>query len=332
MAIQHTIESAQRWKTAVEKLWKTQRSVLIFGVSSSVLVTLAATLVVMGIVLSFDTPVLGTTLIIFSALFGIAGFVFAVIAYVKNWVFYFDLKKWQESSPITLSNNIRTLAICTLITLISVLVAGFFDSFSVIPYVSIVTSAISSLVGFCAFVAEIVKLVTYYKLKGAEDMPTGGKSGAMSIFHSYIVNFVCAFIGMIFISGSIVAFGINAMNDHRTYDIDSEYGYYDDDLDYLDDYDDDMDSRLLTGILGKDFDDLTEEDIEDLYDEITDSEVAVALFIWGFVIILVGTIIKMLLYYRGWWLISKSELEVLPEPTEEPVVEYTPYEEIVEEK
>lgn len=331
MAIQHTIESAQRWKTAVEKLWKTQRSVLIFGVSSSVLVTLAATLVAMGIVLSFDTPVLGTTLIIFSALFGIAGFVFAVIAYVKNWVFYFDLKKWQESSPITLSNNIRTLAICTLITLISVLVAGFFDSFSFIPYVSIVTSAISSLVGFCAFVAEIVKLVTYYKLKGAEDMPEGGKSGTASIFHSYIVNFVCAFIGVIFISGSIVAFGINAMNDHRTYDIDSEYGYYDDDLDYLDDYDD-MDNGLLTGILGKDFDDLTEEDIEDLYDEITDSEVAVALFILGFLVILVGTIIKMLLYYRGWWLVSKSELEVLPEPTEEPVVEYTPYEEIVEEK
>ena len=331
MVIQHTIESAQRWKAAVEKLWKTQRSVLIFGVSSSVLATLAATLVIMGFVLSFDTPVLGTTLIIFSALFGIAAFVFAVIAYVKNWVFYFDLKKWQESSPLTLSNNIRTLAICTLITLISVLVAGFFDSFSVIPYVSIVTSAISSLVGFCAFVAEIVKLVTYYKLKGAEDMPTGGKSGATSIFHSYIVNFVCAFIGMIFISGSIVAFGINAMNDHRTYDIDSEYGYYDDDLDYLDDYDD-MDNGLLTGILGKDFEDLTEEDIEDLYDEITDSEVAVALFILGFLVILVGTIIKMLLYYRGWWLVSKSELEVLPEPTEEPVVEYTPYEEIVEEK
>ena len=331
MVIQHTIESAQRWKAAVEKLWKTQRSVLIFGVSSSVLATLAATLVIMGFVLSFDTPVLGTTLIIFSALFGIAAFVFAVIAYVKNWVFYFDLKKWQESSPLTLSNNIRTLAICTLITLISVLVAGFFDSFSVIPYVSIVTSAISSLVGFCAFVAEIVKLVTYYKLKGAEDMPTGGKSGATSIFHSYIVNFVCAFIGMIFISGSIVAFGINAMNDHRTYDIDSEYGYYDDDLDYLDDYDD-MDNGLLTGILAKDFEDLTEEDIEDLYDEITDSEVAVALFILGFLVILVGTIIKMLLYYRGWWLVSKSELEVLPEPTEEPVVEYTPYEEIVEEK
>ena len=328
MAIQHTIESAQRWKAAVEKLWKTQRSVLIFGVSSSVLATLAATLVIMGFVLSFDTPVLGTTLIIFSALFGIAGFVFAVIAYVKNWVFYFDLKKWQESSPITLSNNIRTLAICTLITLISVLVAGFFDSFSVIPYVSIVTSAISSLVGFCAFVAEIVKLVTYYKLKGAEDMPTGGKSGATSIFHSYIVNFVCAFIGMIFISGSIVAFGIDSMNDNHH----SEYGYYDDDLDYLDDYDDDMDNGLLTGILGKDFEDLTEEDIEDLYDEITDSEVAVALFILGFLVILVGTIIKMLLYYRGWWLVSKSELEVLPEPTEEPVVEYTPYEEIVEEK
>ena len=327
MAIQHTIESAQRWKAAVEKLWKTQRSVLIFGVSSSVLATLAATLLAMGIVLSFDTPILGTTLIIFAALFGIAAFVFAVIMYVKNWVFYFDLKRWQESSPLTLSNNIRTLAICTLITLISVLVAGFFDSFSVIPYVSIVTSAISSLVGFCAFVAEIVKLVTYYKLKGAEDMPAGAKSGTRSIFYSYIVNFVCAFIGMIFISGSIVAFGINYIDDNHH----NEYGYYDDDLDYLDDYDE-TDNRLLTGILGKDFDDLTEEDIEDFYDEITDSAAAVALFILGFVVILVGTIIKMLLYYRGWWLVSKSELEVLPEPAEETVVEYTPYEEIVEEK
>ena len=333
-------EAAQRWKEAVEKLWKTQRSVLIFGVTGALLIFLACMLLASGVVLSFDTPSLGVTLIVIASLFGIAGFCMSVIAYVFQWIFFYDLKRWRDAAPIALSENIRILAICTLVSLIATIGSVFFDSFSIIPYVGIVMSFISSLIGFVVLIAEVTKFVMFIKLKRAQEMPHMARRGAAHIFYSYIVNFVCAIIGGIFLTCSILAFVVSGADNNFDWDdyrYDEAYYYdeyeeyeYEYEFEYVDDdiADDDFNLSILPGVLGSSLENLSEDDIEEFFDDITDSIVAVILFIIGFGIALAGTIARLILYYRGWWLISKSEFEPLPEQSITDEGDVVSYEEV----
>lgn len=335
---QQYMEAAQRWKEAVGKLWKTQRSVLIFSVSCASLIILACILLASGVILSFDTPSLGVTLIIIASLFGIAGFGLGVVAYVFQWIFFYDLKRWRDAAPVALSENIRVLAVCTLVSLIATICSTFFDSFSIIPYVGIVMSIVSSLIGFVVLIAEITKFVMFIKLKHAQEMPPVARRGAAHIFYSYIVNFVCTIIGGTFLGVSVMAFVINEANNNFDRDDDyydeaysyNEYEEYEYEFEYVDDNitDNDFNLSILPGIIGSNLENLSEDDIEDFFDDITDSIVAVILFIIGFGIALAGTITHMILYYRGWWLISRSEFEPLPKQSVTDEGEVVDYEEV----
>ena len=324
-SFQQYMEAIERWKDAVTKLWKTQRSVLIFGATGASLIIIACMLLASGVILSFDTPSLGITLIIIASLFGIIGFGLCVVAYIFQWIFYYDLKRWRDVAPAALSENIRVLAVCTLISLIATVGSCFFDSFSIIPYVGIVMSIFSSFISIVIFIAEITKFVMFIKLKSAEEMPHVARRGAAHIFYSYIVNFACAIIGGIFLVCSVVAFVIDEADNNFDWDDDryDEAYYYDEyeeyeyeyEFEYVDDdiADDDFNLSILPGVLGSSLENLSEDDIEEFFDDITDSIVAVILFIIGFGIALAGTIARLILSYRGWWLISKSEFEPLPE-------------------
>ena len=149
------------------------------------------------------------------------------------------------------------------------------------------------------------------------------RRGAAHIFYSYIVNFACAIIGGIFLVCSVVAFVIDEADNNFDWDDDcydetycyDEYEEYEYVFEYVDNdpADDNSHLSLLPGIIGSRLENLSEDDIEDFCDEITDSIVAVLLFIIGFGIAIAGLITRLILYYRGWWLISKSEFEPLPE-------------------
>lgn len=318
---QQSVEAASKWKAAVEKLWNTQRSILVFGAIGTVSLIAACVLLIVGIVLSADATGMSTALIVSFALFGIAGLAFVVVAYVKQWVFYFDLKRWQESAPVSFSDNIRILAICTLISLIAAVVMGVFQNLSFILFFGFVSSTIS----FAAFAVEIVKLVMVIKLSGAKDMPFVAKQGLTNIMISYIVYFACAIVGVCVITSAVIT-GFIESADSYGWDDDHYEHYADDDmLDYdaddIFDYDDVSVGTLLSGIKGTGVTNISDDEIDELFDLFAEAEVAVVLLCIGFVIILCGGVASVVLYYRGWWLISKSELPLLPEPVETQYVE-----------
>jgi hypothetical protein len=102
------------------------------------------------------------------------------------------------------------------------------------------------------------------------------------------------------------------------YDYDDEYDYYYEDDYYEDDVavavEESNSGSLLAGI--KNLSDIDEEDVEELeefFDNATASTIAIVLFLIGILTFLTGCIASVILYYYGWWLISKSELETLPE-------------------
>jgi hypothetical protein len=149
-------------------------------------------------------------------------------------------------------------------------------------------------------------------------MPAVAKQGATSIMISYIVNIACTIVGVIFVvSAAVTSFVVK--------DIDSAYAfidddYYDDDyVEYYDDvldYDDVEEMTLLSGIVDGDIMSMSDEEFDGLIDSFTDSVAVVVLLLIGLVISLGGVIARVVLYYRGWWLISKSELPVLTETAE----------------
>jgi hypothetical protein len=213
-----------------------------------------------------------------------------------------------------IAESVRVLAICTLVSLILTIISPVFQNVSIV----VIFGMISSFVSMAIFVVEIVKFVMYIKLRTADAMPAVAKQGATSIMISYIVNIACTIVGVIFVvSAAVTSFVVE--------DIDSAYAfidddYYDDDyVEYYDDvldYDDVEEMTLLSGIVDGDIMSMSDEEFDGLIDSFTDSVAVVVLLLIGFVISLGGVIARVVLYYRGWWLISKSELPVLPEPVE----------------
>lgn len=329
---QQSVEAASKWKAAVEKLWDTQRSILIFGAIGTVSIFVACILLIVGLVLSEGATGMGTALIVSFALLCIAGLAFMVVAYVKQWVFYFDLKRWEESAPASLSDNIRTLAICTLISLIATIVAGVFQNLSFVLFFGFISSTVS----FAAFAVEIVKLVMFIKLSGASAMPAVAKRGLTNIMTSYIVSFACSIFGVIIIVSSIITYVVSTV-DGDSYDWDDDYyehydadDVFDYDVDDVFDYDDNLSvNTLLSGVTGSGIADMSDDEFDEFFDDFTDSELSLVLLFIGFIIIVCGSIVYVVLYYRGWWLISKSELPVLPEPVEDFVVD-TPCEKVAD--
>lgn len=336
----NSFDAAESWKTSVKNLWKTQRLILIFGILSGVLLLTASILLFSGIMAAENISNLSLILIITACVCGFAGVCFAIATYICEWIFYFDLKRWGQCAPLSIAGNIRTLATCTLVTLIAGIVTGFFDSFSVIPYIGIVTSIISALVGLCALVFEIIKFVMIIRMKNAPDMPYMAKRGAANLFYSYIISFVVVIFSIVFICGTAISFFAsvftNSDDTHSEYEYVEEYNYY-----YEDDYDSDCDVlyeessnvSLLSGIIGNTFNDIDDEDleeIEDMFDDAISSLLTVVLFLTGLFVFIFGSIISVIFYYYGWWLISKSELEVLPERVSNDNDESTPIQTYIE--
>ena len=304
----HSIEAAESWKVAVKNLWKTQRLILIFSILTSALLLTASILLLSGIMVDDDITDLSVILIIAACIVGFAGVCFAIATYIFQWMFYFDLKRWGQSAPTSLTGNIRTLATCTLVTLIGGIVAGFFNSFSIIPYAGIIASIMSSLVSLGVFGFEIIKFVMFIRIKNDQAMPYMARTGASNIFCSYIVGIITGVVSAIVLSIAMVSFFVGALSEDNTY---SEYEYVEE-YNYDDAYET-TESSLLSGIFGQSIDDIDDEEIEEFFDNASNSTAMVTLLIIGILIIMFGSITSYILYYYGWWLISKSELELLPE-------------------
>ncbi|MBO5882546.1 MAG: hypothetical protein J6Q21_04835 [Alistipes sp.] len=322
----HSLETAERWKMAVKSLWKTQRMILIFGILTGVVMLGVAITLMSGVLAIDDAEELSVVLIVIACILGFVGICLSIVTYIYQWVFYFDLKRWGELAPRSLAGNIRTLATCSLVTLITGIVASFFDLFSAIPYVGIVTAIISALVGLCSLVFEIIKFVMFIRLKNAPDMPHMAKVGTKNIFWSYIVTFATVILSAIFLFSSAVALFAVILNEEEAtyseyeYDYDDEYDYYYEDDYYEDDVavavavEESNSGSLLAGIKNlSDIDDEDVEELEEFFDNATASTIAIVLFLIGILTFLIGCIASVILYYYGWWLISKSELETLPE-------------------
>ena len=107
---QQSIEAAKSWKEAVEKMWQTQRSILKVSLIGLGLMIIAFALLFTGMMIS-SIDDLATLCLIFFFLFVVASCVFYIIAYVKQWTFFFDLKRWKNASPAALVGNISILSI-----------------------------------------------------------------------------------------------------------------------------------------------------------------------------------------------------------------------------
>ena len=75
---------------------------------------------------------------------------------------------------------------------------------------------------------------------------------------------------------------------------------------------------------------VNDEELAILKEFADDNEEVFGAFIFALIIMITGSIFAMYFYYRGWWLISKSELEVLPEPIEDETGEEVAFKEVEE--
>ena len=75
---------------------------------------------------------------------------------------------------------------------------------------------------------------------------------------------------------------------------------------------------------------VNDEELAILKEFADDNEEVFGTFIFALIIMITGSIFAMYFYYRGWWLISKSELEVLPEPIEDETGEEVAFKEVEE--
>lgn len=325
----HTLEAAENWKVAVKSLWKTQRMILIFGILTGALLLVAAIMLMSGIWAIDDAEGLSVMLIIMACILGFMGISLSIVTYVYQWIFYFDLKRWGECSPLSLAGNIRTLATCTLVTLIAGIAISFLNIFSTIPYIGIATAIISMLVGLCSLVFEVMKFVMFARMKNDSNMPYMAKAGAKNIFASYIVTFATVILSLTFLFVSAVGLFAVLINEEDTtysvyeYEYEYEYDYYEDDIEEYDR------GSLIADITSmSDIDDEDIAELEALFDNATASTIVITLFLIGMLTLLAGSIASVALYYYGWWLISKSELEVLPERTATADCEEVIYEEV----
>ena len=75
---------------------------------------------------------------------------------------------------------------------------------------------------------------------------------------------------------------------------------------------------------------VNDEELAILKEFADDNEEVFGTFIFALIIMITGSIFATYFYYRGWWLISKSELEVLPEPIEDETGEEVAFKEVEE--
>lgn len=293
---QQSIEAATKWKEAVKKLWRTRLLIFIF-----LLVAVVSSTAMFAVIL--DTPSGGdmASVAILSVVAGIA----TLCAYVMQWVFVFDLRRWEKSAPASFSIYVRVLMICTIITLAFGIISYLLKSDELIGFVSIISFAVG-----------VVQFIMFIKLKNAVEMPSEAKCGLRRIVAAYIIGVVGVIVGVIVMLSAIGNFMIsNADKSYMRMFADDDY--YEDYYDYYDRYDNDAyylegSPSILNGLPVN----ISEEELKEMIDDFLNNESVISLIYLGCIICAVAYILYVILLYGGWYLISKSEIPVMLEPVE----------------
>ena len=161
-------------------------------------------------------------------------------------------------------------------------------------------------------------------------MPALGQKGAKSIFINYIVSFATAVFGSIVMIAALATLIVNLVDDTtEDNDIDEEvvnistiWNTEDDEFTTDDTYELEFDDSVF---LSSFMETLSEEAVNDeelaiLKEFADDNEEVFGTFIFALIIMITGSIFAMYFYYRGWWLIGKSELPTIEEPREEEIL------------
>ena len=325
---QQSIEAAKNWKEAVGAMWKRQRIMLYLGIACLALLFVGMALLFSGLSSIEDAPSVGTPLLIFGIVVLLIMLAPAIISVVMMWIFYFDVRKWQNAAPESLKKSIKLFSLGLLITLIAAAASGVIGGFTTVPFIGGAAEVLSSLIEGAGFAGMILEFIAIIRLRRADDMPELAKQGAQSLFINYIISFVATAVGSIIMVFAFISLTFNALDNYD--DIDSYDSNFSNIWTDVDDYEEfeDSDNVLLSGIWDSMDDEFTDEEDLAFLNSLEDAEGAIAAFIIALVIMIGGGIVAMYYYYRGWWLISKSELPVLPEPIEDNVGEEVSYEEV----
>ena len=343
---QQSIEAAKSWKEAVGAMWKRQRTMLFLGIACIALLLVGLVMLCIGLVTIDESQSVGTPLIVTSIIIMLMMLVPAIVSVVMLWIFYFDVKRWQNAAPESLKKSIKLFSLGLLITLIASVAASVIGGFTTIPYIGVGAQMLNSLIECAAIAGAIIEFIAIIKLRKANDMPELAKQGAHCIFINYIISWAVAAIGtiiMIFAAVALAFSVFDALDDAGYNDsevggllagIDDYYEYeeyeeYDDyeEYDEIEVYEESFDISS-PGFWDSLTEELTDEDDIAFFNALDDAEGAWIAFIVALLIMIGGGIVAMYYYYRGWWLISKSELPVLPEPIEDEVGEEVAYEEV----
>lgn len=315
-------EKAIQWKQAVERLWRNQRTVLLLSIATLVLVYGG-----MGILYSTSTA----GFVVAFAMIGL-GIAASFAIYIVQWIFFARLKAWANVVHPNDKGKVKLFYIAQLITLIVSAVMVVCAMFSAIPIVNIIALGFISIASLGAFAAIIMQFVAIARLRNSDTLPAKAARGVKSLFWYYIVYWCTYIIGYaIFIIGFMGLYASLLVNinefDNILDDPTAEY--------YFDNYDnDEYDSYSVEDEpeFGSEFTKGLEE-MKDanglafhLLTKAAESNPIFAIIaVLGYVFMIIGAFIAMVFYYRGWWLISKSELEIRPEPTNIDAGEYVPY-------
>ena len=336
------------WSEAVQRLWSIKRKTMFLTASAAVLtVFMIAIFWFTAAILLNEIDNIATPVFIFLGALYFIAFLACLITYLLEWLFYINLKKWEDVAPEQLKGGIKRYALFAFVMLIATAVVYFLDKFTHTPYISIIANAILLPAILAVIGAEIGKFVTVIKMRKAEEMPQEAKSGFTLLYYSFIAKYgsyilgaICLFISLIAAMvdddvdfeefgtyGNMFAYNEWVANDMIGYyeleKITPYYGYewYADNIGELFKHDLNDIDYLLDGLMR-----CIRYDCEEAIDELTDSDVFSFFSITGLVIIALGAILSFVLHYRGWWLIAQSDIE----PTAKPVTEDTPYEDVTE--
>jgi hypothetical protein len=316
---------------------------LFLAIACIALLLVGLVMLCIGLVTIDESQSVGTPLIVTSIIIMLMMLIPAIVSVVMLWIFYFDVKRWQNAAPESLKKSIKLFSLGLLITLIASVATSVIGGFTTVPYIGGGAQMLNSLIECAAIAGAIIEFIAIIKLRKADDMPELAKQGAHCIFINYIISWAVAAIGTIIMIFAAVALAFSVVDELDDADYnDSEVGgllagiddYYDyDEYDDYEEYDEievyeesfDISSPGFWDSINEE---LTDDEVNELLDALDDAEGAWIAFIVALLIMISGGIVAMYYYYRGWWLISKSELPVLPEPIEEEVGEEVAYEEV----
>ena len=331
-----SIEAAKSWKEAVGAMWKRQRLMLFLSIAAYVLLFIGLPILIGGIFCLEESVATATPLIITGTLSLLAMIPLAVTIIILMWVFYFDVRKWHKAAPESLKKSIKLLQIGVLITLIAALGGTTFSGFATIPYIGVVAQLLNSACQAAAYAGVILQFISVIKLRKAQDMPALGQKGAKSIFINYIVSFATAVFGSIVMIAALATLIVNLVDgttedndiDEEVVNISTIWNTEDDEFTTDDTYELEFDDSVFLETLAEEA--VNDEELAILKEFADDNEEVFGAFILALIIMITGSIFAMYFYYRGWWLISKSELEVLPEPIKDETSEEVAFKEVEE--